>query len=55
MQIDFDGAADASAIGVELTNQQTAPDADNEPVVATNDNGLHWPLIPFPKDWHASV
>ena len=39
MQIRFYAAADVAAIGVELTNQQTAPDADNESVIATNDNG----------------
>lgn len=54
MQIDFDAAADVAAIGVELTSQQTAPEADKEPVVAANDNGLRWPLIPFPEDWNAS-
>ena len=56
MQIDFDAAADfVAAIGGELTNQQTDPDADNESVVVTNDDGLRWPLIPFPEDWYASV
>ena len=40
MQIHFYAAADVAAIGVELTNQQAAPEADSEPVVATNDNGL---------------
>ena len=55
LQIDFDAAADFATIGGELTNQQTDPNADNESVVVTNDNGLRWPLIPFPEDWYASV
>jgi hypothetical protein len=47
MQIDFYAAADVAAIGVELTNQQADLVADNEPVVAADDNVLRWPLIPF--------
>jgi hypothetical protein len=52
MQIDFNAVANVAAIGVELANQRTA-EADNEPVVAANDNALRWPLIPFPEDWYA--
>jgi hypothetical protein len=26
----------------------------NTPPRAANDNQMPWPLIPFPKDWHAS-
>ena len=54
MQIDFDAAAAVATIAVELTNQQTDPEPDNEPVVTANDNGLRWLLIPFPEDWYAS-
>jgi hypothetical protein len=54
MQTDFDAAVDVAAIGVELTNRQTVPEADNEAAVAANDNGLRWPFIPFPEDWYAS-
>ena len=25
----------------------------DRPVEAANDNGLTWPLIPFPDGWHA--
>ena len=24
------------------------------PPAATNDNGMAWPMIPFPDGWHAS-
>jgi hypothetical protein len=27
---------------------------DRRPPQATNDNGLAWPLIPFPDGWHAA-
>jgi hypothetical protein len=54
MQIDFDLAADAAKVGAEPKDQQIDPDAENETVVAANDDGLRWPLIPFPKGWYAS-
>jgi len=25
----------------------------DQPAEAANDNGLAWPLLPFPEDWHA--
>jgi hypothetical protein len=28
--------------------------AQNPPAEAANDNGLAWPLIPFPDGWHAA-
>jgi len=54
MQIDFEAAADVAEIDAELNDQRTDNETDNDPVVAANDNGLHWPLIPFPEGSYAS-
>jgi hypothetical protein len=54
MQIDFYTADDA-AVAVGSTSQQAELDADRDPVVAANDNGLRWPVISFPEYWYASV
>ena len=55
MQVDLDvPAADVVAIGIELSDQQADPETDNERAIAANDNGMRWPLVPFPEDWYAS-
>jgi hypothetical protein len=30
------------------------PSRPGRPTEAANDNGLAWPLIPFPDGWHAA-
>jgi hypothetical protein len=55
MQVDFDApATDVAETGTETSNQQPQPEIDNEQTVAANDNGMRWPLVPFPEDWYAS-
>jgi hypothetical protein len=54
MQIRFDAVVDAREVCVEPQNQWDA-EASKEPIVAANDNGLHWPPIPFPEGWYASL
>ncbi|MBV9460175.1 MAG: hypothetical protein JO141_22045 [Bradyrhizobium sp.] len=54
MQIDFRATADAAMVAAELKDYQTDREVEQEPVVAVNDNGLRWPLIPFPEGWYAS-
>ena len=54
MQNDFEVAADVEAISADPKDQQADAVPGNKPGVAANDNGLRWPLIPFPEGWHRS-
>jgi hypothetical protein len=54
MQIYFDVAGNAAAIGAEPKDEQTDAERGTGPDVAANDNECWWPLIPFPDTWYAS-
>jgi len=54
MKIHIGMAAEVAESGAKPNNQRTKAEADNEPLVAANDNALRWPLIPFPEGWCAS-
>ena len=53
--VEFDRLLDAvrTAIAAEPGERQQMP-AFSEPPKAANDNGLAWPLLPFPEGWYAS-
>jgi hypothetical protein len=55
MRIEFKLLIDDVATGAKETiDRQSEPQADDELVLAANDNEIRWPLIPLPKDWYAS-
>ena len=54
MQIDFDLAADVEKTAAEPKDQRIAFAEENEMIIVANENGLRWPLIPFPEGWYAS-
>jgi hypothetical protein len=56
MRDDLRSAADVAPIATETAHQKPDPrkQTDDKPKVEANDNGLQWPLIPFPEDWYGS-
>ncbi len=56
MQINFQRAVNVvSIVFEEAFEKQPDDQSDKQPIVAANDNGLRWPLIPFPGEWYASA
>lgn len=56
-EAEFELLLDAVSAAVASTPQQdfvTGATMFEDPPKAANDNGLEWPLIPFPDGWHAS-
>jgi hypothetical protein len=56
-EVEFDRLLEAVKMAIEPGPQEdflVQPSTFNEPPKAANDNGLTWPLIPFPDGWNAA-
>jgi hypothetical protein len=56
-EAEYNRLLDAVRIAIEPTPQEdflAKPRNFDQPSKAANDNGLTWPLIPFPDGWHAA-
>ena len=56
-EVEFDRLLEAVRMAIEPAPQEDVlanlPMSD-EPPSAANDNGLAWPLVPFPEGWYAA-
>jgi hypothetical protein len=56
-EVEYNRLLEAVKMAIEPASQEDflprPPDFD-EPPKAANDNGLAWPIIPFPEGWHAA-
>jgi hypothetical protein len=56
-EVEFDRLLDAVRTAIEPAPQgdlSAHPSIFDRPQEAANDNGLAWPLIPFPQDWYGA-
>ena len=56
-EVEFDRLLEAVRMAIEPAPQDdflAHPQTLDEQPKAANDNGLAWPLIPFPEGWHAA-